>query len=83
MAFGADYNPEQWPSEVWHEDVRAMREPFSEQVVGIACLGHDVEARVDEKARDPLAQQHVVLTDYDSKRLGHGSITVPPGSALG
>jgi beta-galactosidase len=26
MAFGADYNPEQWPSDVWHEDVRAMRE---------------------------------------------------------
>ncbi len=26
MAFGADYNPEQWPVQVWHEDVRAMRE---------------------------------------------------------
>jgi beta-galactosidase len=25
LAFGADYNPEQWPREVWHEDVRAMR----------------------------------------------------------
>jgi beta-galactosidase len=25
LAFGADYNPEQWPAEVWHEDVRAMR----------------------------------------------------------
>lgn len=24
LAFGADYNPEQWPREVWHEDVRAM-----------------------------------------------------------
>ncbi|MEV4104697.1 beta-galactosidase [Nonomuraea sp. NPDC049649] len=26
LAFGADYNPEQWPREVWDEDMRAMRE---------------------------------------------------------
>lgn len=26
LAFGADYNPEQWPREVWHEDVHLMRE---------------------------------------------------------
>ena len=26
LAFGADYNPEQWPREVWAEDVRLMRE---------------------------------------------------------
>src|SRR4051812_2200288 len=25
MGFGADYNPEQWPREVWDEDVRAMK----------------------------------------------------------
>ncbi|NUO97555.1 MAG: beta-galactosidase [Nonomuraea sp.] len=25
LAFGADYNPEQWPREVWEEDMRAMR----------------------------------------------------------
>ncbi|GAA4624692.1 beta-galactosidase [Actinoallomurus vinaceus] len=24
LAFGADYNPEQWPREVWREDARAM-----------------------------------------------------------
>lgn len=24
--YGGDYNPEQWPEEVWHEDVRLMRE---------------------------------------------------------
>jgi len=24
--FGGDYNPEQWPEEVWHEDVRLMKE---------------------------------------------------------
>ncbi|GIG23271.1 beta-galactosidase [Cellulomonas chitinilytica] len=26
IAFGADYNPEQWPQEVWAEDVSLMRE---------------------------------------------------------
>lgn len=26
LAYGGDYNPEQWPEEVWHEDVRLMRE---------------------------------------------------------
>ncbi|MEV4376905.1 beta-galactosidase [Streptosporangium sp. NPDC049644] len=26
LGFGADYNPEQWPPEVWREDVRLMRE---------------------------------------------------------
>lgn len=26
MAYGGDYNPEQWPEEVWQEDVRLMKE---------------------------------------------------------
>ncbi|GAA2031667.1 beta-galactosidase [Agromyces tropicus] len=26
LAYGGDYNPDQWPEEVWHEDVRLMRE---------------------------------------------------------
>ncbi|MEV4014214.1 beta-galactosidase [Nonomuraea angiospora] len=26
LAFGGDYNPEQWDESVWHEDVRLMRE---------------------------------------------------------
>ncbi|WP_250034924.1 beta-galactosidase [Paractinoplanes maris] len=26
LEYGADYNPEQWPREVWDEDVRAMRD---------------------------------------------------------
>ncbi|SDL08775.1 beta-galactosidase [Nonomuraea maritima] len=25
LGFGADYNPEQWPREVWNDDVQAMR----------------------------------------------------------
>jgi beta-galactosidase len=26
LAFGGDYNPEQWPRHVWEDDVRLMRE---------------------------------------------------------
>lgn len=26
IAYGGDYNPEQWPREVWQEDVRLMKE---------------------------------------------------------
>lgn len=26
LGYGADYNPEQWPAEVWREDMRLMRE---------------------------------------------------------
>ena len=35
LAFGADYNPEQWPRAVWDADVRAMREAG----VNIVSLG--------------------------------------------
>ena len=35
LAFGADYNPEQWPRAVWDDDVRAMRAAG----VNIATLG--------------------------------------------
>ncbi|MDT0342455.1 beta-galactosidase [Streptomyces litchfieldiae] len=26
LAYGGDYNPEQWPADVWREDIRLMRE---------------------------------------------------------
>lgn len=32
ILYGADYNPEQWPEEVWPEDVRLMRE------AGVTCV---------------------------------------------
>ncbi|KAB7743631.1 beta-galactosidase [Nostocoides sp. F2B08] len=35
IAFGGDYNPEQWPREVWDEDVRLMQEAG----VNIVTLG--------------------------------------------
>lgn len=40
IAFGADYNPEQWPEEVWAEDVALMREAGVNLVsVGIFSWG--------------------------------------------
>lgn len=40
IAFGADYNPEQWPEEVWAEDVALMREAGVSLVsVGIFSWG--------------------------------------------
>ena len=35
LRFGADYNPEQWPREVWADDVRLMKEAG----VNIVSLG--------------------------------------------
>jgi beta-galactosidase len=41
LAFGADYNPEQWPRAVWDEDVQAMREAGVNIVsVGIFSWAH-------------------------------------------
>ena len=40
MAFGADYNPEQWPPSVWREDMALMREAGVNLVnLGIFSLG--------------------------------------------
>lgn len=35
LSYGGDYNPEQWPEEVWPEDVRLMREAG----VGLVTVG--------------------------------------------
>ena len=41
IEYGADYNPEQWPHEVWEEDVRLMREAGVTVVsVGIFSWAH-------------------------------------------
>ncbi|MFE2884801.1 beta-galactosidase [Streptomyces sp. NPDC059272] len=47
LAYGADYNPEQWPREVWDEDVRLMREAG----VNIVSVGIFSWARI-QPARD-------------------------------
>ncbi|MBB5802926.1 beta-galactosidase [Saccharothrix ecbatanensis] len=47
LAFGADYNPEQWPAEVWADDIRAMRAAG----VNIVSLGIFSWARI-QPSRD-------------------------------
>lgn len=45
LAYGGDYNPEQWPREVWHEDVRLMREAG----VNLATVGVFSWARLEPR----------------------------------
>ncbi|WP_055523860.1 beta-galactosidase [Streptomyces graminilatus] len=46
LGYGADYNPEQWPREVWEEDVRLMREAG----VNIVSVGIFSWARIQPDA---------------------------------
>lgn len=46
LAYGADYNPEQWPRAVWEEDVRLMQEAG----VNIVSLGIFSWARIQPTA---------------------------------
>ncbi|WP_329115365.1 beta-galactosidase [Streptomyces sp. NBC_01465] len=45
LAYGGDYNPEQWPREVWEEDVRLMREAG----VTVVSLGVFAWARTEPR----------------------------------
>ncbi|MGW7265361.1 beta-galactosidase [Streptomyces sp. NPDC054842] len=46
LAYGADYNPEQWPREVWADDIRLMREAG----VNIVSVGIFSWARIQPAA---------------------------------
>ena len=48
-AYGADYNPEQWPREVWEEDVRLMREAG----VNIVSAGRSSPGPASSRPRTP------------------------------
>ncbi|MGH3146641.1 MAG: beta-galactosidase, partial [Rubrobacter sp.] len=45
LLYGGDYNPEQWPEEVWAEDVRLMREAG----VNLVSLGIFSWARLEPR----------------------------------
>ena len=48
LAFGGDYNPEQWPPEVWDEDVRLMVEAGVDLVtIGVFSWAH-LETALDD-----------------------------------
>ena len=40
LGFGGDWNPEQWPSQVWDEDLRLMREAHVNLVTGLATVSY-------------------------------------------
>ncbi|MDQ6722144.1 MAG: beta-galactosidase [Candidatus Dormibacteraeota bacterium] len=46
MLYGGDYNPDQWPEEVWQQDVRLMREAG----VNLVSLGIFAWSRLEPKA---------------------------------
>ena len=50
-----------------------MGEGPAQEVLRIARLSDDLKARFGQQARDPLAQEHVVLTNDDTERRRHGA----------
>src|SRR5262249_5574547 len=52
---------------------------LQQQVGGVLALGHDVEARLAEQARKPLAQEHAVLGDHDPHGISACRRVPPPG----
>jgi hypothetical protein len=50
-------------------DRRTVRETLAQQILGITGLSDDLEPGLGQQQRDPLAQQHVVLSNHHSQRL--------------
>ena len=57
---------------VHDRDVGLVRADLAHQVLGVAGLADDVEARFLEQARETLAQEHGVVGDHDADRVAHG-----------
>ncbi|HVU91710.1 MAG TPA: beta-galactosidase [Jatrophihabitans sp.] len=79
IAFGADYNPEQWSPEVWREDVRLMREAG----VNIVNLGifawATVQPTPDRYEWDVLDKAFELLhANGVAVDLGTGTASPPP-----
>ena len=52
-------------------DVGLVGADLAQQVLGVAGLAGDLEARLLEQARETLAQQHGVVGDHDAERVAH------------
>ena len=37
ILYGGDYNPEQWPEEIWKEDMRLFKLAHIDVVIGLAA----------------------------------------------
>ena len=52
-------------------DVRPVRADLAQQVLGVAGLAGDLEARLLQQPREALAQQHGVIGQHDAERVAH------------
>jgi len=79
IAFGCDYNPEQWPSSVWREDVALMRAAGID-LVAINIFGwSDIEPRPGEYDFERLDEVIDLLRQNDIKiNLGTATASPPP-----
>ncbi len=79
IAFGCDYNPEQWSPEVWAEDVRLMREAGVD-LVAINIFGwSNVQPSPDRYNFDDLDAVITLLHDNGIRvNLGTGTSSAPP-----
>ena len=91
LAFGGDYNPEQWPEDVWAEDVRLMREAGVILVtVGVFswALLEPAEGEFDfalagPRARPAARRRHRSSTSRRRPPRRRRGSRAPPGVAAG
>ena len=57
-----------------HGDVGLVRADLAQQLLGVARLADDLEARLVQQSRDPLTQQNGVVGDHDT----HGGLLLTP-----
>jgi hypothetical protein len=50
---------------VHDRNIRPVREALAQQILRVPGLCDDLELRLGQQASNALAQQHVVLADYD------------------
>ncbi|QWT22792.1 beta-galactosidase [Subtercola sp. PAMC28395] len=79
LEFGCDYNPEQWPREVWAEDMRLMREA-GVNLVAINIFGwasiQPKESEFDFEALDAIIE--LLHQNHIGVNLGTGTSSPPP-----
>jgi hypothetical protein len=61
-----------------HGDIGLVRADLAQQVLGVARLAGDLEARLLQQSRDARTQQHGVLGDHDAHAV---LLLVPPIAA--
>ncbi|GAA1980065.1 beta-galactosidase [Isoptericola halotolerans] len=79
IAFGGDYNPEQWPRETWAEDVRLMREAGVDLVAVNVFGWAEIERAPGEYRFEDLDHVMDLLHEHGiAVNLGTGTSTPPP-----